>query len=75
MEHAFGPFGRWIGYLLVLTVLIANSYYVVIVGNVAFTAAFAMFTGFTPETIPLYTIRKALPALLSASATSGVFRT
>jgi len=57
MEHAFGPLGRWIGYLLVLTVLIANSYYVVIVGNVAFSAAFAMFTGFTPETIPLYTAR------------------
>ena len=54
MEHAFGPFGRWIGYLLVLTVLIANSYYVVIVGNVAFSAAFAVITGFTPETIPLY---------------------
>ncbi len=54
MEHAFGPFGKWIGYLLVLTVLIANSYYVVIVGNVAFSAAFALFTGFTPETIPLY---------------------
>jgi len=54
MQHAFGPFGRWIGYLLVLTVLIANSYYVVIVGNVAFSAAFAVITGFTPETIPLY---------------------
>jgi len=54
MERAFGPFGRWIGYLLVLTVLIANSYYVVIVGNVAFSAAFAVITGFTPETIPLY---------------------
>ena len=25
MAIAFGPFGRWIGYLLVLTVLIANS--------------------------------------------------
>ncbi len=57
MEHAFGPFGRWIGYLLVLTVLIANSYYVVIVGNVAFSAIFALFTGFTPETIPLYAAR------------------
>lgn len=55
MEQAFGPFGRWIGYLLVSTVLVANSYYVVIVGNVAFSAAFAVFTGFTAETIPLYT--------------------
>ncbi len=55
MEHAFGPFGRWLGYLLVFTVLIANSYYVVIVGNVAFSAFFAIVTGFTPDTIPLYT--------------------
>ncbi len=54
MERAFGPFGRWIGYLLVTTVLIANSYYVVIVGNVAFSAAFAIFTGFSPDSIPLY---------------------
>ncbi len=55
MEHAFGPFGRWLGYLLVFTVLVANSYYVVIVGNVAFSAFFAIVTGFTPDTIPLYT--------------------
>ena len=74
MEHAFGPFGRWIGYLLVLTVLIANSYYVVIVGNVAFSAIFALFTGFTPETIPLYAARlgngtlQALVALLVIAA-------
>ncbi len=54
MQRAFGPFGKWVGYLLVLTVLIANSYYVVIVGNVAFSAFFAVSTGFTPATIPLY---------------------
>jgi len=54
MEHAFGPVGRWVGYLLVLTVFIANSYYVVIIGNVSFSALFAITTGFTPETIPAY---------------------
>ncbi len=54
MQAAFGPHGRWIGYLLVLTVFIANSYYVVIVGNVAFTAFFALSSGFTPATIPAY---------------------
>ena len=75
MEHAFGPFGRWIGYLLVLTVLIANSYYVVIVGNVAFSAAFAVSTGFTPESIPLYAAQlgngslQAVVALLMIGAT------
>jgi NSS family neurotransmitter:Na+ symporter len=57
MEKAFGPFGRLIGYVLVLTVLIANSYYVVIVGNVAFSAVFSTLTGFSSETIPLYEAR------------------
>ena len=55
MQRAFGPFGKWLGYLLVLTVLIANSYYVVIVGNVAFSAFFAVSTGFTADSIPSYT--------------------
>ena len=55
MQRAFGPFGKWLGYLLVLTVLIANSYYVVIVGNVAFSAFFAVSTGFTADSIPTYT--------------------
>jgi len=54
MECAFGPLGRWIGYLLVFTVFIANSYYVFIVGNVAFTAFFAVSSGFTIATIPFY---------------------
>ena len=54
MEGAFGPFGRWLGFLLVFTVFVANSYYVVIVGNVAFSAFFAVSSGFSPETIPAY---------------------
>ncbi len=74
MQRAFGPFGKWIGYLLVLTVLLANSYYVVIVGNVAFSAFFAVATGFTPATIPAYTaqlgdgVLQAVVALLVISA-------
>ncbi len=54
MDRAFGPYGRWIGYVLVTTVLIANSYYIVIVGNVAYSAGFAVVKGFTAETIPQY---------------------
>lgn len=54
MQQAFGPFGRWIGYLLVFTVFVANSYYVVIVGNVAFSAYFAVSSGFSPDTISSY---------------------
>ncbi len=73
MEVAFGPFGRWIGYLLVLTVLIANSYYVVVVGNVAFSAFFAIFTGFTPETIPLYEAKLSNGSLQAVCALLVVF--
>jgi NSS family neurotransmitter:Na+ symporter len=54
MQRAFGPFGRWLGYLLVLTVFIANSYYVVIIGNVSFSAYFAVSTGFSAASIPTY---------------------
>jgi neurotransmitter:Na+ symporter, NSS family len=72
MELAFGPYGRWIGYLLVLTVLIANSYYIVIVGNVAFSAVFATFTGFTKETIPLYNARLGNGFLQAAVALSVI---
>jgi len=54
MECAFGAPGRWIGYLLVFTVFVANSYYVFIVGNVAFSAFFAISSGFTITTIPFY---------------------
>jgi NSS family neurotransmitter:Na+ symporter len=68
MEKVFGPWGKWIGYLLVTTVLIANSYYAVIVGNVAFSAAFAIFTGFTPRTIPIYSANLGNGALQAAVA-------
>lgn len=68
MQRAFGPFGKWIGCLLVLTVLIANSYYVVIVGNVAFSAAFAIITGFTAESIPFYAADLGNGAVQSAVA-------
>ena len=51
-EQALGPRGRWIGYLLVATVLIANSYYLVIVANVAYSAGFGLVRGFTPDVLP-----------------------
>jgi len=54
MERAFGPHGRWIGYLLVFTLFVASTYYTVIVANVAFTAYFAVASGFTTATIPAY---------------------
>jgi len=43
---ALGTKGRAIGIVLLLTVLIANSYYLVVVSNVAYTAAFSILHGF-----------------------------
>jgi hypothetical protein len=54
MEKAFGPAGRWAGFFLVTVVLVANSCYVVIVGNVAYSAGFAVVRGFTEGTLPQY---------------------
>ena len=51
---AFGPRGTWIGAVLLATVFIANSYYVVIVGNVTYTAAFGMGIGFSSDNLPAY---------------------
>ena len=51
---AFGPRGKWIGFLLLATVFIANSYYVVIVGNVTYTAMFGLGVGFSSDNLPAY---------------------
>ena len=48
-----GP-GRFIGFLLLLTVLVADSYYLVVIGNVAYTAFFSIANGFGPETNTAY---------------------
>ena len=53
-EQAFGPAGKWVGLLLLTTVLIANSYYVVVVANVAFSAGFSLLLGFSDATLPTY---------------------
>lgn len=52
--RAFGAPGKAIGWLLIATVLIANSYYVVVVANVAFTAAFSLITGFSETSLADY---------------------
>lgn len=48
---ALGRWGHAIGWLLLLTVTVANSYYIVVVANVAYTAWHATVRGFTPEAI------------------------
>ena len=39
--------GKPIGYLLLITILIASSYYVVVIANVAYAALFSISTGFS----------------------------
>lgn len=52
---AFGKaVGSFFGYLLLIVITIAGSYYAVVVANVFFTTIFSMFTGFSPDTIPRY---------------------
>lgn len=46
--------GKWVGYLLLLTVLVADSYYLVVIGNVAFSAYFSLAQGFSAETNEAY---------------------
>jgi len=54
-RRLFGDrFGGLIGNLLLITVVIADSYYLVVIGNVLFSAFFSLTYGFTAENIPLY---------------------
>jgi NSS family neurotransmitter:Na+ symporter len=53
--RTLGPFwGRLTGYLLLVTVLVADSYYLVVIGNVAYTTLFSIGRGFGPETTAAY---------------------
>ncbi len=60
-----GPFGAFrqalgtrkggvIGYILLGTILVATSYYVVVIANVLYSAYFSMFQGFSTEHIDAY---------------------
>lgn len=52
---AVGPvWGRVIGYLLILGVVVANSYYLVVIANVVFSSYFSVAYGFSEQTIPAY---------------------
>jgi len=54
LAAAFGSKGRWLGGCLVVTVFVANSYYLVIIGNVVYTLAFSVATGFRAGTLEKY---------------------
>ncbi|MCH8981650.1 sodium-dependent transporter [candidate division KSB1 bacterium] len=52
---AFGSgLGKPIGYLLILTVLVADSYYLVVIANVIFTTYFSIAHGFTETNMGLF---------------------
>lgn len=44
--------GRRIGGLIVFTMIVSTSYYLVVIGNIAFTAMFSVVNGFSETTIP-----------------------
>ena len=46
-SRAFGPaVGRTIGLILLITILVADSYYVVVIANIVYAAGFTLFRGF-----------------------------
>ena len=51
LRKSFGPFGRALGYMLVIGVLVAGSYYTLVVGNVFFSAQYVVLNGFTAENL------------------------
>jgi len=63
MRKSYGFFGRVIGYLLVLGVLTAASYYTLIVGNVFYSAWFSISQGFSQSTIPVFSATLQSPVL------------
>lgn len=57
-RKAFGErIGSLAAGLLMVTLLIAASYYAVVVGNVIYTTWFSVFTGFSSETIPVFQLQ------------------
>ncbi len=48
--------GKPIGFLLLFTVLVANSYYLVVIASVVYTTCFSVFYGFTSTSIPEFEV-------------------
>ena len=57
-RRAFGEkLGSVGAVLLISTLVISSSYYVVVVGNVLFTTGYSLLAGFSAETIPGFSNR------------------
>ncbi|MFT4823769.1 MAG: NSS family neurotransmitter:Na+ symporter [Halioglobus sp.] len=52
LSKSFGPFGRILGYILVIGVLCSGSYYTLVVGNVFYSAWYAILHGFSSTNLP-----------------------
>ncbi len=55
--------GLTIGLILMLNVFVADSYYLYVIGQVAYSAAFSTFVGFAPEQIPAYEFYLSRPLM------------
>tara|TARA_B100001057_G_scaffold81846_1_gene77318 strand:- start:79 stop:1377 length:1299 start_codon:yes stop_codon:yes gene_type:complete len=52
LSSVFGKaWGRRIGSLIVFTMIVSTSYYLVVIGNIAFTASFSILNGFNDASI------------------------
>jgi neurotransmitter:Na+ symporter, NSS family len=53
------PLGTALGLLLIVSILVADSYYTVVIGNIVYTTWFSAVHGFSQATIPAYQTRLA----------------
>ena len=47
--------GRIVGGVIILTMIVSTSYYIVVIGNIAFTAVYSVFNGFQETKLPGFT--------------------
>jgi len=57
LHKSFGPFGRLLGYVLVIGVLCSGSYYTLVVGNVFYSAWYVVLHGFAPDNLDDFSSR------------------
>jgi len=54
-QQVFGPMGgKLVGYLLILTVIVADSYYLAVIANVVYTGYFSLAHGFTQDSLAAF---------------------
>ncbi len=56
LHKSFGPFGRLLGYVLVIGVLCSGTYYTLVVGNVFYSAWYVVLHGFSAENLDDFSV-------------------